>query len=128
MDKTTFPVLVVPDVKIDSDAMLMDPVNIHIGEDIRNPDLIISNIIDHLKQKEVDASWLFTVKEFTHDEKVKWIFSLPDPDSMLLTEVSFIFPVTVYNTLMLKVAETVGGEMLYEKKEVEKTIEKCIPA
>lgn len=128
MDTTTFPVLVVPDAKFNPDEVLVDPLNIRIGEDIRNTDLIIDNIIDHLKQKGADASWLFTVREFTHEEKVKWIFSLPDPAHILVKEDCFIFPVTVYSTVMLKVAETVTGEALYERKEVEKNLEKCLPA
>ncbi|MBK6936724.1 MAG: hypothetical protein IPH18_07430 [Chitinophagaceae bacterium] len=104
----------------------MDPENIHLGVDIRNPDLIIDNIIEHLNNKGVDSSWLFTVRDFNHDEKIKWILSLPDADS-IVAEGSFNFPVTIYNRFMLKVAETVGGESLYEKKEVERIIEKCMP-
>lgn len=127
MDTTTFPAVVVPDVHVDADEMLMDPVNIHLGEDIRNPDLIIDNLIAHLKEKGVDTTWLFTVREFTHEEKAKWIFSLPDPNHMLVAEDNFIFPVSVHSAVMVKVAETLGGESLYEKKEVERLIEKCVP-
>ena len=128
METTTFPALVVPDLKFDADEMLMNPVNIRIGEDIRNPDLIIDNMIDYLKGKGADASWLFAVREFTHEEKVNWIFSLPDPGRTTMTEGSFIFPITVYSTVMLKVAETIAGESLYEKKEIMKIREKCLPA
>ena len=78
METITLPKVVVPDVMFDLDEMLMNPLNIHLGEDIRNTDLIIDNLIDHLKQKGTDASWLFTVREFTHPEKVEWINSLPD--------------------------------------------------
>jgi hypothetical protein len=127
MDTISFPALVVPDVKVETEEMLTNPVNIHLGDDIRNPDLIIDNLIDHLKQKGIDANWLFTIREFTHAEKVQWILSLPDPGRTLVPADSFIFPVTVCSTVMLKVAETVAGESLYEKKEVEKTLEKCLP-
>lgn len=126
METTTFPTVVVPDVLITTEEMLMDPENIHLGVDIRNPDLIIDNIIEHLNNKGVDSSWLFTVRDFNHDDMIKWILSLPDAESIDAVE-SFNFPVTIYNRFMLKVAETVGGESLYEKKEVERIIEKCMP-
>ncbi len=127
MDTTTFPALVVPDLVADTETMLMDPVNIRLGEDIRDTDLIIDNIIAWQKERGADASWLYAVKEFSHDDKVKWIFSLPDPGRLLHAEESFIFPVTLHVTLMLKVAETVAGESLYEMKDIEKKIEKCLP-
>lgn len=128
MEATTFPALVVPDVKVEAAEMLTNPVNIRLGEDIRNPDLLIDNMIDHLKQKSADANWLFSVREFTQAEKVQWILSLPDPGRTLVPADSFFFPVTVCSTVMVKVAETLAGESLYEKKEVEKTVEKCLPA
>jgi hypothetical protein len=128
MDTITLPKVVVPDVKFDPDEMLMNPFNIHLGEDIRNPDLIIDNLIDHLKEKGADASWLFAVREFTHTEKVEWINSLPDASRVPKAGDNFVFPVKVYTAVMLKVAETLSGEPLYEKKEVEKTLEKCLPA
>jgi hypothetical protein len=128
METITLPKVVVPDVMFDPDEMLMNPLNIHLGEDIRNTDLIIDNIIDHLKQKGAETSWLFTVREFTHPEKVEWINSLPDASHVLQAEGNFIFPVTVHTSVMLKVAETLSGEPLYERKEVEKTLEKCLPA
>jgi hypothetical protein len=127
MDTITFPTLVVPDIQFDTEKALTDPVNILLNEDIRDTDVIIDSIIEHLKKQGVDASWLYAVREFSHEDKVKWIFSLPDPDRLLLTDKSFIFPVTVYETLMLKVAETVGGEPLFEKKQIERRIEKCLP-
>ena len=127
MDTTTFPAVVVPHIHVDADEMLMDPINIHLGEDIRNPDLIIDNLIEYLKEKGMDTTWLFTIREFTHKEKAKWIFSLPDPTLMLIAEENFIFPVSVHSTVMVKVAETLGGESLYEKKDVERIIEKCVP-
>jgi len=127
METTTVPTVVVPDVLITTEEMLMDPENIHLGVDIRNPDLIIDNIMEHLNNKGADSNWLFTVRDFNHDDKVKWILSLPDTGSLVAPEESFNFPVTLYNRFMLKVAETVGGESLYEKKEVERVIEKCIP-
>lgn len=117
----------VPDLVADTETMLMDPVNIRLGEDIRDTDLIIDNIIAWQKERGADASWLYAVKEFSHDDKVKWIFSLPDPGRLLHAEESFIFPVTLHVTLMLKVAETVAGESLYEMKDIEKKIEKCLP-
>jgi aspartyl aminopeptidase len=127
MDTSTFPVLVVPDVPHDVDAMLTDSSSIHLGEDIRNPVLIIDNITAHLKEKDADTSWLHAVREFSHKEQVNWILSLPDPGHEQLTENSFVFPVTVHFTLMVKVAEAMSGESLYEKKELEKMLEKCIP-
>ena len=117
----------VPDLVTDTKTMLIDPVNIRLSEDIRETDEIIDNIITFEKEKGADASWLYAVKEFTHEEKVRWILSLPDSGSQLLKEGTFIFPVRFYVTMMLKVAETVGGEPLYEKKEVEVKLEKCMP-
>lgn len=127
MDTTTFPALVVPELQIDTHEMLMDPANIRLGEDIRDTDLIIDNLIRHLKEKGADASWLFRINEFSHEDKVKWILSLPDPGKQLLSNDSFIFPVSVHVTMMLKVAETVSGESLYEKKQAEMKLEKCLP-
>ncbi len=127
MDTIQFPALVVPDLHEDVATMLVDPVNIRLREDIKDTDVLIDNIIAFEKEKGRDASWLYAIREFTHEEKVGWILSLPDPGSQLLKEGSFVFPVTVFVTLMLKVAETVGGESLYEKKEVEWKIEKCMP-
>ncbi len=127
METITLPKIVVPDVKFDPEEMLTNPLNIQLGEDIRNPNLIIDNIIDHLKQKGAETSWLFTVREFTHPEKVEWINSLPDAIHVPEAEGNFIFPVTVHTAVMLKVAETLSGEPLYEKKEVEKTLDKCLP-
>ena len=46
---------------------------------------------------------------------------------LLILAFCFIFPVIVYVTMMLKVAETVSGESLYEKKQVEMKLEKCLP-
>ena len=127
MDTIQFPAVVVPDLHEDVATMLVDPANIRLSEDIRDTDVLIDNIIAFEKEKGTDASWIYAVKEFTHEEKVRWILSLPDPGSQLLKEGSFVFPVTVYVTLMLKVAETVGGEALYEKKELEWKMEKCMP-
>ncbi len=105
----------------------MDPNSIRLQEDIRNPDVIIDNIINHLKEKEMDATWLFAVKEFSHADKVAWIESLPDADAGLPAADIFIVPVTMYITVMVKVAETLGGESLYEKKVLEMNLEKCLP-
>jgi len=127
MEATTFPALVVPDVPYDIDAMLMNPTSIRLQEDIRNPDVIIDNIINQLKEKEMDATWLFAVKEFSHADKVAWISSLPDANPGLPAADIFIVPVTMYITVMVKVAETLGGESLYEKKVLEMNLEKCLP-
>lgn len=93
----------------------MDPENIHLGVEIQNPDLIIDNLIEHLNNKGVDSNWLFTVKDFNQDEKVKWILSLPDASS-IVAEDSFNFPVTIYNRFMLKVAETVSSNRCTKKR------------
>ncbi len=127
MDTATFPVLIVPDAPHNIDAMLVDPSSIYLGEEIRNPILIIDNVTAHLKEKEADTSWLHAVREFSHEEQVKWILSLPAAGHHSLTETSFIFPVTVYFTVMVKVAEAMSGDSLYEKKELEKILEKGIP-
>lgn len=128
MDTTTFPALVVPDETFNINAMLTDPLNIHIKEDIGNTVMIIDNIIEHLEKKEEDANWLYAVREFSHEDKIKWILSLPDASKQLLKEGSFIFPVTQCITMMVKVAETESGLPLYEKKELEIVFEKCIPS
>lgn len=127
MDTTTYPSLVVPDVTFDIEAILTDPVNIRIKVDIGNPVMIIDNIIEHLEKKEEDANWLYAVREFSHEDKINWILSLPDANQQLLKETSFIYPVTECVTMMVKVAETESGEPLYQKKELEIKFEKYIP-
>lgn len=127
METTTYPTLSIPEITTDEEALLMHPDNIHLGEDVRNPDFIIDDIIFHLKAKGDKASWVFAVREFTHAEKAHWIMSLPGPDSKVLPEEFHKFPVTVHVTLMQKVAETEHGEPLYVKKVIEKNLEKCIP-
>ena len=117
----------VPDLVQDTDTILRDPVNIRLGQDIRDTDLLIDNIIDWEKEKGADTGWLYAVKEFSHEDKVKWILSLPDPGQLKNVEESFVFPVNLHFTQMVKVAETVSGENLFEKKDLEKRIEKCIP-
>lgn len=128
MDTTTYPALVVPDVSFTIDSMLSDPSNIRIKEDIGNAVMIIDNIIEHLEKKEKNANWLYAVREFSHEDKVNWILSLPDASHQLLKEDSFIFPVKQCVTMMVKVAETESGEPLYEKRKLEITLEKCIPS
>lgn len=117
----------VPDLVQDTDTILRDPVNIRLGEDIRETDLLIDNIIAWEKEKGADTGWLFAVKEFSHEDKVKWLLSLPDPDQLTHVEEAFVFPVNLHFTQMVKVAETVAGEDLFEKKDLEKRIEKCMP-
>jgi hypothetical protein len=127
MGTTTYPTLAIPEITADDEAILMHPDNIRLGEDIRNPDYIIDNIIYHLKNKGDKASWVFAVREFTHPEKVHWILSLPGPDSKVLPEEHHTFPITVHVTVMQKVAETSSGEPLFAKKVIEKKLEKCMP-
>jgi len=126
MDTMTLPEVILPDLKLQPDEMLLDPGNIRLNEDIFDTDVIIDDLINHLKKDEVDASWLFAVKEFSHEDKVKWILSLPEPERELGC-MGYLLLVTVYLYVMVKVAETAAGEPLYEKKRVEKKVEKCFP-
>ena len=123
----TLPEVILPDVKLPPDEMLLDPANIRMGEDIPDADVIIDNIIDHLKKEGEDASWMFAVKEFSHEDKVKWILSLTEPGRNLVAATCYMVLITVYLYVMVKVAETAAGEPLYEKKKVEKQVEKCVP-
>jgi len=126
MDTMTLPEVILPDLKIEPDEMLLDPENIRLGEDILDADVIIDEIISRLKKEEADASWLFAVKEFSHEDKVKWILSLPD--AVKESDCTgYLVPVTLYLKLMVKVAENAAGEPIYQKKQVERKVEKCVP-
>jgi len=127
MDTMTLPEVILPDVKLPPDEMLLDPANIRMGEDIPDADVIIDNIIGHLKKEGEDANWMFAVKEFSHEDKVKWILSLPEPGRNLVAAGCYLVLITVYLYVMVKVAETAAGEPVYQKKKIEKQVEKCVP-
>jgi hypothetical protein len=126
MDTMTFPEVILPDLKVTSEEMLLDPENVRLNEDIRDPDVIIDEIIDLLKTDGADSSWLFAVKEFSHEDKVKWILSLPEPERELGC-MGYLVLVTVYLYVMVKVAESAAGEPIYQKKQVERKVQKCMP-
>lgn len=126
MDTLTVPEVILPDLKLKPDEMLLDPENIRLYEDIADPDHILDNIIAYLKTEDADASWLFAVKEFSHEDKVKWILSLPEPERELGC-LGYLVLVTVYLYVMVKVAEDAAGDPVYQKKRVEKKVEKCVP-
>lgn len=126
MDTMTLPEVILPDLKLKPDEMLLDPENILLNEDIRDPDHLIDGIIEDLKAHEMDSSWLYAVKEFSHEDKVKWILSLPEPDRELGC-LGYLVLVTVYLYVMVKVAEDAAGDPVYQKKRVEKKVEKCMP-
>lgn len=122
----TLPEVILPDLKVTSEEMLLDPENVRLNEDVRDPDVFIDEIIDLLKTDGADASWLFAVKEFSHEDKVKWILSLPEPERELGC-MGYLVLVTVYLYVMVKVAESAAGEPIYQKKQVERKVEKCMP-
>jgi hypothetical protein len=126
MGTMTLPEIILPDLKIDADEMLLDPENIRLGEDILETDVIIDDLINHLKKDEADASWLFAVKEFSHEDKVKWILSLPEPERELGC-LGYLVLVTVYLYVMVKIGESAAGEPIYQKKQVERKVQKCMP-
>lgn len=126
MDTMTLPEVIIPDLKIKPDEMLLDPENIRLQEDIRDPDHVIDGIIEDLKTHDTDSSWLYAVKEFSHEDKVKWILSLPEPDPEIGCQGSLVL-LTVHLYVMVRVAEDAAGEPLYQKKRVEKKLEKCVP-
>lgn len=120
------PEVILPDLKLQPEDMLLDPENIRLSDDIPNPDLVIDNIIDNLKSAGSDTSWLFAVREFGHEDKVKWIQSLPEPVLENGCE-GYLFFITEQHHLMVKVAEDAAGEPLYKKKMVELQVQKCVP-
>jgi hypothetical protein len=126
MDTMTLPEVILPDLKVTPEEMMLDPENVRLNEDIRDPDVIIDEIIDLLKTDGADASWLFAVKEFSHEDKVKWILSLPEPERELGC-LGYLVLVTVYLYVMVKVAESAAGEPIYQKKQVERKVQKCMP-
>ncbi|MBL0131917.1 MAG: hypothetical protein IPP43_13070 [Chitinophagaceae bacterium] len=67
------------------------------------------------------------MKELNHADQVEWILSLPDPNLNQIPGVCYTAFVTVYISIMVKVAETTSGVSLYQKKEIERKLEKCVP-
>lgn len=126
MDKVEIPELVIPDMKNDPAAILKEPSTILLGEDIRDPDLQIDMLISRFKADGDDALWLDRVKSLTHEEKVKWILSLPEPQRALGC-LGYLVIVTVYLTVMVMVGVSATGDPIYEKRQVEKKVEKCMP-
>jgi len=123
MDKAELPELVIPDIKNDPEAILKDPSTILLGEDISDPDQHIDMLISRFKADCDDALWLDRVKAFTHEEKVKWILSLPEPQRALGC-MGYLVLVTVYLTVMVVVGISAAGDPIYEKRRVEKKGEK----
>jgi len=126
MDKAELSELVIPEMKNDPAAIFNEPSTILLGEDIRDPDQQIDMLISRFKADGDDALWLDRVKAFTHEEKVKWILSLPEPQRALGC-MGYPVPVTVYQTLMVLAGESASGDPVYEKRQVERKLEKCMP-
>lgn len=126
MDKVEIPELVIPEMKNDPAAILNEPSTILLGEDILDPDQQIDMLISRFKAEGDDALWLDRVKAFTHEEKVKWILSLPEPQRALGC-MGYLVLVTVYLTVMVMVGVSATGDPIYEKRQVEKKVEKCMP-
>lgn len=126
MDTTTLPEIIIPDLKTDMETLLQDPTTIKLGEDIKDPDAFIDELIARFKADGDDAIWLDKVKAFDHNGKVEWILSLPEPRRELGC-MGYLMIVTIYLTVMVMVGMSAAGEPIYEEKKVPKKVEKCIP-
>jgi len=124
----TLPELNIPDVKFDPDTVLSDPSTITRETDIPDADEVISKLIEDFKKEGLETAWLEPVKGFTHEDKVKWIMSLPETSRLEpMTCLGILAVYTMYVTIMIMVAIDAAGDPVYKEKVVEKKVTKCVP-
>jgi hypothetical protein len=105
---------------------LQDPISFTLPDDIRNPDDYIDEIEKSFISEGIVAPEISVLRTLNHDEKVRWLLSLPEPDREFGC-LGTIIIVTVYLCVMVIVGTTAAGDPIKEKKCEEKKVPKCVP-
>jgi hypothetical protein len=126
MNTLTLPEVIIPELEKDLLEYLENPETIRVAKDIPDADMVIDKLAADLKAAGEDTAWLSAVNEFTHEEKIKWLLSLPDVKRNLSC-LGVLTLITVYLTVMILVAHSAAGEPIYQKKVVPQQVQKCVP-